>query len=99
MSNAKRQFRPIFTATITPGEVVRATSSTGTKYSTMKGSLVEREGKEPQTRTVMAFGKSNAAVARRLRAGRPLTVACQFDGGVVRIVGWVRKPEEVAAAA
>src|SRR3546814_1018821 len=33
---------------------------------------------------LMAFGRANAAVARSLKAGKPIDVLCRWDGGTVR---------------
>ncbi|WP_162815040.1 hypothetical protein [Erythrobacter aureus] len=76
-----------FVATVTPNEIVKGNTSQGVRYSKMPGALIERKGRPSMTRTVMAFGRENRAVARSLREGKPVDVICQFDGGTVRIKG------------
>ncbi len=87
----KSTFKPIFTATITPASIEALTSATGTPYLKMTGANVAREGKEDQTRTVMAFGKSVDDVRDMLVEGQPAEVAAQYDGGTVKIIGQVRE--------
>lgn len=80
-----------FIATVTPAEIVKGDTAQGVRYSKMPGATVESKGERgkmvTRTRTVMAFGRQNAAVARILRTGKPVSVECMWDGGTVRIVG------------
>ena len=87
MANAKKTPSATFNATITPATIVKGNTARGVRYSKLEGATVARKGKADLTRTVMAFGRANAAVARVLRAGKPVDVVCQWDGGTVRIVG------------
>lgn len=91
-NNNGRQFRPIFSAVITPASIENKTSAKGTGYLLMQGATVTREGQDPKVRTVMAFGKSVDAVEGMLVEGQPVKLAVQYDGGTVRIVGQVREP-------
>lgn len=88
---SKREFRPIFNATITPKAIETLQTSKGDNYLKMTGATVEFKDKS-QERTVMAFGKSVADVEALLETGKPVELAVQFDGGSVRIVGQVREP-------
>lgn len=87
----KREFRPIFTATITPKTIEALKTKTGGDYLKMTGATVEYKDKS-QERTVMAFGKSIEAVGALLEVGKPVELAVQFDNGSVRIIGEVRAP-------
>jgi hypothetical protein len=89
---ARAPFRPIFAATITPAGIEALTSVKGKGYIKMQGAQVSRNGGEPTTRTVMAFGKSADAVRDLLVEGKPVELAVQFDGGTVKIIGEVRAP-------
>ena len=86
-------FRPIFPATITPASIERKQTAKGTDYLLMQNATVERDGKDAQTRTAMAFGKSVTDVESMLESGTPVELAVQFDGGTVRIVGPVREKQ------
>jgi hypothetical protein len=83
-----------FLATVTPAEISKGDTTGGVRFTKMAGATVARKGREAVTRTVMAFGRANAAVARSLKAGKPIDVLCRWDGGTVRIVG---RPEKKAA--
>lgn len=83
-----------FLATVTPVEISKGDTKTGVRFTKMAGATVARKGVAAMTRTVMAFGRANAAVARSLKAGKPVDVLCRWDGGTVRIVG---RPEKKAA--
>lgn len=89
-----------FIAKITPKEVLKGDTTKGVRYSKMPEASIEKTGPrgKPMTivRTVMAFGRSNAAVANILRAGKTVELECMFDGGTVRIVG---KSPKLAKAA
>lgn len=87
----KGKFRPIVNGTITPTELVEDSfvNSRGgtTRYFKMLGAGFQQDGKQPTTRTVMAFGKSADAVRDQMLAGEPVRLAVQYDGGTVRIIG------------
>ena len=93
-----RRFSPIFTATVTPGSVSTRSGKNG-KYAVMQNSLIQRDGKDDKTMTVMAFGKPREEVARSLRKGRPVDLAVQYDGGTLRVIGFPRAEEPAAANA
>lgn len=95
MANAKKNSPKPFKATITPATIEKGYTARGIRYTTMKGATV-KQGHRTDTRTVMAFGRDNAAVARSLKAGKPIDVLCRWEGGCVRIVG---RQEKVAKAA
>src|SRR3546814_13207429 len=80
-----------FLATVTPVEISKGDTVSGVRFTKMAGATVARKGVKAMTRTVMAFGRANAAVARSLKAGKPIDVPCRRDGGTVRIVG---RPEK-----
>lgn len=92
----QREYRPIFTATVTPATIEAKKTSKGGDYLIMRGAQVAF-GTKTQERTVMAFGKSIDAVRDMLVEGSPVELAVQFDGGSVRIVGQVREKEAAAA--
>lgn len=100
-NNAKGAFKPIFTATITPAEIeTRVTASgdnAGSEYGVLAGATVQTKSKTEQ-RMVMAFGKSFEDTKGMLVPGQAVELACQYDGGVVRIVGPVREKPVAAAA-
>lgn len=79
-----------FQATLTPASVVRGDGLHG-RHSRMDACLVEIDGSPAQKRTAMAFGTANAKVARRLVAGRRLTVKCEWRGGTLVVLGWPDK--------
>lgn len=79
-----------FTARITPSSIHRGSGTTG-RYTRMSDALVEIEGAESRRRTVMSFGEVNAAITRRLVAGRPVSLECTWSGRSVLVVGWPRK--------
>ncbi len=85
-----RRFTPIFPALIVPETVEALQSANGTAYTRMKGATVVRNGKDPITRTVMAFGRSNDAVKSLLKPGMPVELAVRFDGPSLKIVGLPR---------
>jgi len=89
-------FKPIFPAMITPGviEEGRSNNKNRTVYLRMTGSTFKPEKTEKQEheqdesiRTVMAFGRSVTAVREMLVEGVPVRLACQYDGGSVRVIG------------
>jgi len=96
-----------FIATVTPATIEKRDTKTGVRYSYMANASVERRstgGKmKTETRTVMAFGRNNAAVANILRVGKPVQVQCMFDKGSIRILGkapkTTAKPAKTAKAA
>lgn len=94
-----RRFSPIFDAVITPGEIVFGTTKTGNPFVTMKGSTVARDGKEDQTRTVMAFNNQLAVILDALEVGTPVKLAVQYDGGSLKAIGFPRVKEPAADAA
>src|SRR3546814_18729168 len=58
---SKREFRPIFNATITPQSIETLQTSKGDNYLKMTGALVAFQDKSQES-TVMALGKSGAEV-------------------------------------
>src|SRR3546814_12441618 len=66
---SKREFRPIFNATITPQSIETLQTSKGDNYLKMTGATVAFKDKS-QERTVMAFGKSVADVEALLETGK-----------------------------
>jgi hypothetical protein len=94
MAKATTPKRKPFLATVTPVEIVKGDTASGVRYSKMVGATVARKGGATMTRTVMAFGRNNAAVARSLKPGKPIDVLCSYDGGTIRIEG---RPEKKAA--
>ena len=99
--NAHR-FSPIFVATVTPASVSTRTGKNG-KYALMQGATVQY-GETRKEMTVMAFGKSRDEVASKLRKGRPVDLAVQFDGGTMKVIGFPLEKNQpandtVAAAA
>lgn len=94
MATAKKTPSATFTATITPSSIEKGNTARGVRYSKMLGATIARKGRPDMTRTVMAFGRANAAIARVLRVNKPVDLICQWDGGTVRIVG---RPEKKAA--
>ncbi len=90
-------FRPIFNATVTPGDSIEnLKSATGTDYIKMTDAAVQTTNGSSQ-RTVMAFGKSAEDVRDLLVSGEPVELAVQYDGGSVKVIG--RPREETPAAA
>src|SRR3546814_16551922 len=83
-----------FLATVPPVEISKGDTVSGVRFTKMAGATVARKGVKAMTRTVMAFGRANAAVARSLKAGKPIDVRCRWAGGTVRIVG---RPAQKAA--
>jgi hypothetical protein len=98
-NNNDRGFRPIFNATITPASIETKQSAKGSDYILMQGATVETSKRSGQ-RTVMAFGKSAEAVRDLLVSGQAITLAVQYEGGTVRVIGLPREeaPAEAAAA-
>lgn len=94
---AARKFSPIFVATITPATIEVKTSSKGAEYVRCAGAKFERDGHEPQIRTVMAFGQSAMDIRKLLDEGKPVELAVQFDGGTIKAIGTPR-PRQAAAA-
>ena len=80
-----------FIATITPATIEKGDTAQNVRYSKMPGATVQKRGRggkmETLTRTVMAFGRNNAAVANILRSGKPVVLECSFRGGMVLIEG------------
>lgn len=95
MAKAPTTKRKPFLATVTPAVIAKGDTAAGVRYTKMAGATVARKGRPAMTRTVMAFGRDNAAVARSLKEGKPIDVLCNWDGGTVRIVG---RPEAKKAA-
>lgn len=93
MANAKSNSPKPFLATITPSSIDKGTASNNTRYTVMKGANVQR-GRDSKTRTVVAFGQANRAIARSIKVGKPIDLMCVWDGGSVRVVG---RPEKKAA--
>lgn len=101
MAIATKTKTKTFIAKITPVTVVKKDTQTGVRYSLMQGATVETRGKggkpTSKIRTVMAFGRKNAAVANILRAGRTVELLCSYDKGSVHIEG--KSPKLVKKAA
>lgn len=80
-----------FIATVTPATIEKGDTKSNVRYSKMPGATIQKRGRggkmETITRTVMAFGRNNAAVANILREGKPVTLECSFRGGMVLVEG------------
>jgi hypothetical protein len=99
-TKSKSPFRAIFPATITPKTIehLEVDNAKRTKYVRMTDATFKPEktdGKEAQPesiRTAMAFGRSVDMIDGMLAEGRPVLLACQYDGGSVRVIGpWIEK--------
>ena len=97
MTTQTFKFSPIFTASVTPAAVETRTNAKGVKYAYLAGATVVRPNGKSETRTVMAFGAQRDAVAKLLRKGRPVDLAVQFDGAVVKVIGLPRAAAPAAA--
>ncbi|WP_162815021.1 hypothetical protein [Erythrobacter aureus] len=96
-NTAARSFSPIFTATVTPGSVSTRDGKNG-KYIVSQGATYQTEKMDaPREITLMAFGKCFDAVRGKIRKGRAVELAVQFDGGTLKAIGLPR--EEAPAAA
>ena len=84
-----------FIATITPDTIEKGDTVNNVRFSKMVGATVQKRGPggkmQTLTRTVMAFGRNNAAVANILRTGKPVQLECSFRGGMVLIQGKGKK--------
>lgn len=89
MTNARR-FSPIFIADVTPASIETLNGKNG-QYVVMKGATISREGRDSQTRTVLAFGNARAEIAAQLNEGRPVALAVQYDGGSLKVIGLPRE--------
>ena len=99
MTTSNFKFSPIFVASITPAAIETRTNVKGVAYAYLAGATVVRPNGKSDTRTVMAFGKSREAVAEMLREGETVSLAVQFDGATVKIVGLPREAAPAAVAA
>jgi hypothetical protein len=95
----KNDFRPIYPATVVPGEIKVETSVKGKPYLVIPNSTVTgtKSGKTLE-RTVMVFGKSVDAVTDMLKTGVPVELAVQRDNGTIKIIGPVLEPKKKAQA-
>ncbi len=88
-----------FIAKLTPATIEKADTAKGVRYSKMPNATIEKRGRRgattTMTRTAMAFGRSNAAIANILRPGKTIEVECSFDGGTIRVLG--KAPAKKAA--
>src|SRR3546814_8486865 len=66
-----------FLATVTPVEISKGDTVSGVRFTKMAGATVARKGVKAMTRTVMAFGRANAAVARSLKRSEEHTSELQ----------------------
>src|SRR3546814_20937890 len=89
---SKREFRPIFNATITPQSIETLQTSKGDNYLKMTGATVAFKDKS-QERTVLAFGKSVADVEALIETGKPVELDVHSDRGSVRTVGHAFEPD------
>lgn len=80
-----RRFVPIFRAKITPASVSKRVGKNG-EYSLMQGATVET-AKGSKQMTVMAFGSAHQQVNSKLRKGRTIELAVQFDGSTLKVIG------------
>src|SRR3546814_18006213 len=80
-----------FLATVTPVEISKGDTVSGVRFTKMAGATVARKGVKAMTRTVMAFGRADPAVARSLKAGKPTDVLYRWAGGSVPLGG---RPEK-----
>src|SRR3546814_11867265 len=83
---SKREFRPIFNATITPQSIETLQTSKGDNYLKMTGATVALKDKS-QERTVMEFGKPGADAEALLENGKPVELAVTLVGCRVRKPG------------
>ncbi|AXK43818.1 hypothetical protein [Erythrobacter aureus] len=94
---AARKFQPIFTATVTPGSVSTRNGKNGKYVVSQKSQFTTAKNDQPREITLMAFGKGFEAIQGKLRKGRAIDLAVQFDGGSLKVIGLPR--EEAPAAA
>lgn len=91
-----------FIATITPATIEKGDTTENVRYSKLPGATVQKRGRggkmETITRTVMAFGRKNAAVANILRPGKPVVLECSFRGGMILIEGKGKATKTAKAA-
>jgi len=78
---------PSSIVTVTPKSVETRTGAKG-KYAYLGDATIEQNGKEPYTRTVMAFSAVRDQIRGKLRAGRKVKLAVQHDGAVLKAVGF-----------
>lgn len=87
-----RKFRPTYVVTVTPREQITAGETVnGQPFTTIREATVSREGKEDLVRTIVAFGPASSEIASRLAPGRPVRLAVQNDGGMLRAIGLPRE--------
>lgn len=87
MAQSKRAMSAPRNAVITPKTIEKGNTVNGVRYTKMVGATVSRPGMPDMTRTCMAFGRENNAVARMLKEGKAVEVQIQFDGATVRVLG------------
>lgn len=86
---AKAAFRPIYVATVIPGEIVEAIGKNGKPYLKITEAVVKTKKKD-MTRTMMAFGKCVDEVRGKIFPGEPIELAIQRDGGRMTLIGLPR---------
>ncbi len=91
------KFSPIFIATVTPGSVSTRNGKNGKYIYSAKTTYATDKMEAPRETTLMAFGKCYEAVAGKLRKGRSIDLAVQFDGGTLKAIGLPREQAPAAA--
>lgn len=97
MTSIARKFSPTFVATITPQNIEIKTAANGDDYLICKGAQIVRNGRDPEHRTLMAFGDSARSVRDLLTVGEPVQLAVQFNGPTIKALGAPR-PEQIERA-
>lgn len=88
----KRKFSKIFDATVTFGEeVVVSETKKSVVYARAGESTIVHPDGQVKKRTVMAFGANLDEVKDSVFPGNTVTLAIQYDGGTVNIIGYPRE--------
>ncbi|QAY80315.1 hypothetical protein [Sphingosinicella sp. BN140058] len=96
--NHTRRRSRAFVATITPSTIEVKKSQHSAEYILCRDAGFQRPGDPPQVRTAMAFGELAQSVKSLLREGEPVTLAVQYDGATIKLLGPPRE-EQLASAA
>lgn len=91
----------IFPATIVPVTVEPRMTASGQLYTRMTRAIVREEGRPDQTRTILAFGKENAANEHLFTPGEPVecNVAVTEHQGILKVLGSSRREAATPPAA
>lgn len=89
----------MFQANITLGAIQTGTTQKGEKYTTSRGSTLNKKDGSSRPVCVMAFGAQRDSVAKLLRKGKTVTVTAVWDGGVLKVIGPRREPAAAPAEA